>query len=501
MNEPLKILTGQLSSRFFIVVFLPSLTFCLLLVPVFFADGPRAAYTAWESQPLGWRLGVGLLFALGVFLLAAIIDALEGPLLRLYHGEWPTAWGRRHAAQARAWHAAQIERLHAHVQRGALDSDEYLQRIYATYPAEPGDAQATRLGNIDAAVHSYARLRYQINFGLFWPRLFQVLPERTVKMLTGSRASMVMMLVIVTLAAAYSLVAPAILIARGAPWQTRLIYTLGGLTVAALAYSAALAYAATFAEQQRSAVDLYRGELRKQLGLLESASLSSERERWRSAEQLIVQNYNGPALPAPAPRHFGQGRGRGGRVAPEDELWLILALLGVLLVILPPYPAQALVQVPTRSLGAYTLLQAGDLTAVSVPLHTLPDDPVLAGTPVVGRYTVGPVGQGIPLLHRALAPSANLTNTVAVDVALDGGGLGATLQPGERVDLIVVPDERGDPALSLADLTVLGVSPVAAVGGLNARTVVVLAIPAGSRDAVVGALVRGSPSITRRASP
>jgi hypothetical protein len=326
---------AQLADRRFVRgALLPALLFVLLA-------GVVAAVCAHPnggaSGPLGWwqraapaeRALAGGAFALAALLLAGAVAAGEAAVLRCAEGYWP-GWldrtlgrlGRRRHLRGAAGPAGGDG---SGARRPGPADDPY------RYPpaTRPHEMMPTRLGNILKAAELYPRLRYGIDAVLVWPRLFHVLPESLVGMLSLARAELMGQLVYAVLAAAFAVSGGAYVLAAGGPAWMLLGCVWGGGLASWAAYRIALGRALVYGHHLRVAFDLYRGSLFEALGEPRPSGLEEERLRW---EELCLFWHRG----VPPGAGTAQGLPRG-RAQPPDvpdrfapSLTQLAALAGVM---------------------------------------------------------------------------------------------------------------------------------------------------------------------------
>ena len=168
-----------------------------------------------------------------------------------------------------------------------------------------------------------------------------------------------------------------------------------------------------------------------------------------------------------------------------------LSVLSALSVLRPAPPPTVAVLAAARDLVPGAALALEDLRTVALPPAAVPSGALRPGAPVLGRVVAGPVRQGEPLTDvRLVGPSllaaADAAGSVAVPVRFADPGAVALLRPGDRIDVLAVPNDSG---LDLATPPGTGGAPPATSAGAPARPatgaarvvaagVVVLAVPA-----------------------
>ena len=151
----------------------------------------------------------------------------------------------------------------------------------------------TRLGNILKNSELYPLDRYNIDAVLIWSRLYHLLPERTIQIITEALSNLNFTLAIATLGGLFSIISGIWLLVTKAPGWLFLLCFWGGSWVAWFSYRNALGNAAAYAEQIKVCFDLYRNELVKQLRLMPAQNPAEERQQWIEIRQLF---YEGQAL-------------------------------------------------------------------------------------------------------------------------------------------------------------------------------------------------------------
>lgn len=281
--------TGRLDSRFILTLFFPSLLFWGGLTAVYAADkGLVTLITQWRAQDAGVQL-IQIIIALAwVTFFAYLLSNQLVWLTKQFEGywDWIPLIGKR-----------LMETRRKHYQRvlAGIDPTTNFERIYYAFPFpdEPEEVMPTRLGNILKNSERYSYQRYDMDAVLLWPRLYAVLPESFVKSLGGAKASLDFMLVMSSLSVLFALIAGIYLLVAQGMWWLFLLCFFGGLVLARLAYKSTLEAAINYGQLIKSAFDLYKGELRKQLGYEQPKSLVEERDFWRNLYELVYRGEAG----------------------------------------------------------------------------------------------------------------------------------------------------------------------------------------------------------------
>ncbi len=129
---------------------------------------------------------------------AALMTWLQLPALRLLEGYWPWPLRRLRFSLARALTKKRLQKKEARWQelaaiesqaRSAAQASAYarLDAELARYPVDPRHLLPTRVGNVLRAAEEYPQTHYGLAAGVFWPRLWQVIPEEPREALVQAR--------------------------------------------------------------------------------------------------------------------------------------------------------------------------------------------------------------------------------------------------------------------------------------------------------------------------
>jgi hypothetical protein len=242
-----------------------------VLLPAFaFWGGGLLAY-AWRhgwSTPTTWwnarasheqiALLVGVLIV--VAFLAAVMERLQGTIIRSAEGywPWPLRWLRFLLARLwRRWMGWKSDRWNALAEKcdgqpESLPPKERaayarLDAVLARFPVDPGRAMPTRLGNVLRAAEEYPQVRYGLTANVCWPRLWLLLPDGVQEDISAAREQ---------LNAAARLCGWGVLFCVWVVWAWWAVPA--GLAVALLAYRGMILSALVYGELVRSAFDLHR---------------------------------------------------------------------------------------------------------------------------------------------------------------------------------------------------------------------------------------------------
>jgi len=298
----LKEAAGILERRFLLNAFLPSLAFtsALLALVLGTQTSLSAAADKWSDQDSALKVVEVVAFVAWVYLLSGLIASQWGNIIRLYEGYWPGPL-RFAARLGTSWHKRKLGKL------DPADAAGY-ERIYLVYPF-PGDESRvapTTLGNVLRNAELYPAYRYGTDAVLMWPRLYNLLPDRLVQLVAEARSSLEFLLVISALSGAFALAAGVYLVAVAASWWLFLACFWGGSALALIAYRASIPSAFGYAEQLKTAFDLYRNELLKQLRIPLPSTAAEERARWTEANLLVYRNMPVTEYVEPAAEDAGE---------------------------------------------------------------------------------------------------------------------------------------------------------------------------------------------------
>lgn len=276
--------TGQLDKRFLLNAFFPTLAFLLACAAVVTTGtgGVAAAIASWSSASTVVQALIVIASVAATLVGANLVANGTLWIIRLFEGwappvSWLGRWGASH--QLRRARSASLDELHA--------------RFPVHKPPEQltwRDMAPTRLGNVLRSAETYPLGRYGADAVRVWPRLYGLLPTDLRAALDESRMSMEFLLVVAFLASVFTVPATVYLIAAAAslPWT---LAALGaGSLVASAAYAAALAPAAVYGDQIRTAFDLYRRSLLIALGVPPPASIHEERQAWDEVIRFLAHD-------------------------------------------------------------------------------------------------------------------------------------------------------------------------------------------------------------------
>ena len=284
-----------LDRNFAVAYFLPAAAFCLAAWGVMTAFGLGGL----AEEYLKRDVLVGGTFALvAVWLLALLLLAFNYSVLRLYEGYGayhPLSWRKAHfrrrfsGAPSTALEIqdgidiARARGLAPHMPRGHADQ---LQNAVNEFPDDGDYILPTRFGNQFRAIEVYSRIIYGLDAIPAWPRLHAVMPEHARNMIADAKAQLdfcinlsfggwLIGLLYLVFATWYRclpqvwLLLPVVIVGFGG-------YRLSGSALR------------NYGEYVKSAFDLYRGDLAKQLGLELPRASEAECEMWRAVSRMMI---------------------------------------------------------------------------------------------------------------------------------------------------------------------------------------------------------------------
>lgn len=277
--------TNRLDSRFILTLFFPSLLFWGSLAIIFANEqGLTSMLTQYRAQDSGVQLMQIIIALSWVIFFAYLLSNQLVWITKQFEGYWQ--WIPLIGKPLRAIRINHYQNVLAGIDP-LVDFESIYYRF--PFPDEPEEVMPTRLGNIMKNSERYSYQRYDVDSVLVWPRLYAVLPESFVKTLEGAKTSLDFMLVFSTLSILFGFAAGLFVLISQGDWWLFLLCFVGGFVVAWLAYRSALEAAITYGQLIKSAFDLYRGALIKQMGFKQPKSLEKERDFWKLHYELMYK--------------------------------------------------------------------------------------------------------------------------------------------------------------------------------------------------------------------
>lgn len=265
---------GVVSSRFFLVSFLPTAAATGFLLLLLWAGAPGAlSFQSARRTASGLGAADVVLIGLAVLLVAVVFAPFQLALVRLMEGGWP-AWSG--AGFGRYWQGRRRNALRADAQVGqdaggaAAVSDAEIQRagvassrLRERFPARDHLLRPTALGNVLVAMEDRAGRRYGLDAVVVWPRLYPVLDD-PVRRVVDDRRNLLDAAARTSATAALATLVSTLLLAGSGRWL--LLVALPAATTI-VAYQAAVQAALAYARSVETSFDLCRFNLYRALHL------------------------------------------------------------------------------------------------------------------------------------------------------------------------------------------------------------------------------------------
>ncbi len=325
-------ISGQFSKSLILGAFAPAATFVVLglifVVPLLPGDW------TWLNALQGLDLqGKLIVITLITIVLSLILYNLNGPIIRLYEGypwlnTWIGKWSQRRyqatfdvlLAQSAALAALGIKLSNQEKpnQTQFTQVTDELGRIglklYSEFPNERALVLPTRLGNIMRSYECYPEVQYSMSAIPLWPRLIAVIKSDYATAIDAAETSFSFMLNCSMLSGLFAAImllsglahpVPLASFAALIPW---LLEIVAFVILCLLFYMGAIPRASARGNLVKSAFDLYRADLLKQLGFTQTPTTkASERKLWHEISQQMLFgdsfvrgpriNYASPAPP------------------------------------------------------------------------------------------------------------------------------------------------------------------------------------------------------------
>jgi hypothetical protein len=281
-TELWKSLGGSFDKDWLRNLFIPALVFwgAGLWVWVRIA-GVDQALEAWEAYSVEEQVFLGAAGLLIVFFTTILLDAFEGPLLRLYEGYglfWTGLAERRRGELKDKMQRRRELRGRVATNEATLAEKAELSRIdteLAHRPKDPDRSMPTRLGDILRTAEDYARDRYGLDPIVLWPRLFPHVGETLREALAATQEQLDLALRLATLSLLFGILG-SVGAALNRAWPV-LWWTLPALPIAWLVWRSAHQIAIGYTGLLRSGFDLHRFDVYEELHWPEPASPATER--------------------------------------------------------------------------------------------------------------------------------------------------------------------------------------------------------------------------------
>jgi len=271
---------AAMSSRYFLVGYLPAYASLLFLLVLVWADGGPGT-----SFKRAWRTAAALsaaqivLIALLVLLLTLLATPFQLSLVRLLEAGWP---GRLGAAATRR----QLDRKHELARAAELTGTDDAAVLRAgragwelrhRFPLPDHLVRPTGLGNILAAMEDRAGRDYGLDAVIAWPRLYPMLNAGT-KAVVDDRRGTLDLLTRLTVTGFVTALAALVILLKAGVWVLLAVVPAG---VGVLAYLGALRAALAYGESVQAAFDTHHLTFGAALGLDRPATPEAERQAYR----------------------------------------------------------------------------------------------------------------------------------------------------------------------------------------------------------------------------
>ncbi len=281
-TELWKSLGGSFDKRWLRNLFIPALVFWGAGLWVWAqVAGVDQALKAWKGYSTEEQICLGAAGLLIVFFTTILLEAFEGPLLRLYEGYWLYWTGLAERRKRKLKEKMQRRReLRARVaaEQAGLAERAALSRLdteLSHRPRDPDRSMPTRLGDILRSGEDHARERYGLDPIVLWPRLFPHLGDTLRQALGTAQEQLDLALRLATLSALYGILGSAFA-ALNRAWPV-LWWTLPALLIAWLLWRSAHPIAIAYAGLLRSGFDLHRFDVYEGLHWPKPTSPETER--------------------------------------------------------------------------------------------------------------------------------------------------------------------------------------------------------------------------------
>jgi uncharacterized repeat protein (TIGR01451 family) len=292
MNSLLTSIAGQFARPVLLSALLPVIIVASLFLATTYPllPLPLAAPDVVAKLDATWQVAYGTLLAV---LFAMLLHVLNGPIARLVSGyPWKDVFPGTLLVRVRQQQFRKLQTTRDGLLKlvGTLDTSDgnpdgkaenaladrlmtaltpLARRLNEDFPYGEDLVLPTRLGNVIRNAEDYSRQQYGISAVLLWPRLLGVIDARYATLLDDAKTTFDFALNCMVLSAAAAVFTLALALTRDASgglldpawWRVALF-----AAVSATAYAAAVNRAREWGSYIKSAVDLYRNALLKQLG-------------------------------------------------------------------------------------------------------------------------------------------------------------------------------------------------------------------------------------------
>jgi hypothetical protein len=268
-------LVGFFDRRFVLAYWAPVVIGISGLAMVVVLDlGLRRILKGVEELSTTGKIGLATSVVVTTAVLAYALQALTGPMVRLYEGY---SLPRFLARQLRRSEEQELDRRLA---EEAAEGGKKSQDRYLYFPEKRALVRPTRLGNTLTAAEEYPGQVYGLNSVFWWPRLSPLLPE---SFQTQVEAALLPMVALLNLCSAFVTLAfggaAYLYFADRRVWVFA-VPLFGGVALARVCYRAAVSQAVSYGNVIRVAFDFYRHSMLGQMKLTVPDSLAREAVVW-----------------------------------------------------------------------------------------------------------------------------------------------------------------------------------------------------------------------------
>jgi hypothetical protein len=480
--------------RFLTTAVIPTLVFFtgygVVLIASLSSFGEAAAW--WSSRSTAEQLLAALVASAVVWFVAGLFSSNWRRIVRLYEGYplWvrlPEA-GLDHGSQARrrrwvrrlpgfAWHLEQQRRLSTGETKGGA------YQAYARYAPSAFDHETlpTTIGNILLAGERYGLDRYGLDPTVLWPRFYWCLPEPVQTALDRFKEEHQLPLALSFISAVFTGAAGLTVFIANGPWQLFVSVCSIGAVLTVGAYLLAIERTEEYAEQLRTAVDLYHQEL--EANWAKPTRDDAEADWFTTARSFVLLGPDAPEpvaspsdddtrgrnggfelhfwslvraqigrqfrRPHPAVQRDQNARGGQAPTARESRLvslwedvichvrliWVATAIAGILIAAC----TATLHHRTTEVLVASAPANAGERIAVAakvVPARDVSRDVLTAHDPPPELYATADISEGAPLTPQVARPASDLLH---IRLPVTEGTAPATDPTGRVVQALISP--------------------------------------------------------------
>jgi hypothetical protein len=312
MTSIISAISGQFSKALVLGTFLPVVVFVILSMVFVLPLFPESWSLLRPLQELGteWKIIAISFYAI---VLSGLLYNLNIPIIRLYEG-YP--WQKSRLGASRANHyksklnEANSRWLGMTTLLRAMDPadpawpiirqqrEEYIQTLNSKFPKDPNLVLPTALGNVIRSFEDYPYRQYGMESITLWPRLIAKIDQNYAVAIDDAKASFDFMLnssALSALLALTILIAGLIYPVRLASWylwRSWLPWIIQVIVFSAVSYwfyVMSIGRAAGWGDLVKSAFDLFRWDLLKQLGFKRvPLTMAEERAVWNDIYQQLL---------------------------------------------------------------------------------------------------------------------------------------------------------------------------------------------------------------------